>query len=70
MNITSLQVSSEQQCYLDTFSDLSSTLQDSSIPAYYCYCNDRTGCNNADKTFFNKNFVNILLIFSVGLFLN
>ena len=48
-----------QQCYAGTYTDPLSSLPQ---PAYFCYCNDNSGCNNSLKLVFDC-FVLILFLF-------
>ncbi len=46
------------ECYIDVFTDQHNLTP---VPAYYCYCNDKKGCNQA--TFASQNVVLVYLLF-------
>lgn len=44
-NISSI-IPEPQQCYISSFTNIGNA---ETVPAYYCYCNDQGGCNQATR---------------------
>ncbi len=53
------------ECHIDVYTD---QLNSVTVPAYYCYCNDKTGCNQAAKTSRNSFMVYSLFLVSIYIY--
>ena len=61
INLTNDETTRPQQCYAGTFTDPIANVPQS---AYFCYCNDKSGCNSSKKLLSNR-YTLILLLFMI-----
>ena len=56
-----------QQCNLDYFND---GVSSSTPQAYYCYCNDRDGCNKTSHAAYSDFYLIFVLMILINFFKN